>query len=466
MKFKIIYENKINYKFSDDVYLINKILNKYNKKCYAVGGCVRDLFLNKTPHDIDLTTNANPDEIEDIFQKEGYKTIPSGKEFGTISVIVNKEVYEITTFRKEGNYSNNRKPDQIEFISDIKEDLSRRDFTWNAMAIDLTTNELFDPFGGVSDLENHILKTVGDPNDRFSEDYLRMLRAVRFATKFNFKLDDKIKDSMQKLKNGITSLSMERVQKELSNILLTNKPSIGFEIMKETGILKIILPEVDILDSVEQNNKYHTKNVFYHTMDVIDGSKNDLIIRLAALLHDTGKEKAKTTTEKDGVKKDSFIGHEIESAIIARNVMKRLKYSNNVVEKVVKLIELHQVELMPKNVKMKRFLNKVGDDVHNWEELRRADIKAHNPEVVGGHLEHLDKLKSFYNNILDNKHPYAKSHLAINGNDIQKILNIKPGKIINNFLDELLLIVMEHPEFNNKEYLTNWLVKNKERKII
>lgn len=436
-----------------------QILNEAGHEAYLVGGCVRDIMLGKTPKDWDIATDAEPQEVIKIFEDENMRVIPTGEKFGTVTVHVDDEDFEITTYRLESDYSDARRPTAVSFSKDLKEDLSRRDLTINAMAFDPLTGELVDLFGGQEDLEKGVIKAVGRAEERFHEDALRLMRAVRFASRYGFILDEDTKKAIKRNAERLRYVSAERIRDEIEGILMTDKPSIGIELLHELGLLKIAIPEVDILASVPQQSPWHHKDVFGHTMDVVDASPPKLDIRWATLLHDTGKEKARV---RDEAGRDRFIGHDLISGEIADKVLRRLKLKNHDIDKIVKLIKLHQAEPKKRN-KLKNFIRYLGvENLEDWKAMRLADITSHKPEKVeAGMAIHGERIKEL-DDILAKKEPYMISQLDINGNELQEV-GITKGPLIGKVLKGLLDLVIMHPEKNQKNILLTWAKNNWKR---
>lgn len=331
---------------------------KNNYEAFMVGGCVRDCLLGLTPKDYDITTSALPNITESLFKK----TVPTGIQHGTITVILNNENLEVTTYRTEGNYIDNRHPESVEFVSNIKEDLSRRDFTVNALAYNNKVG-LLDYFNGIEDINNKIIKAVGNPNKRFQEDALRMLRAIRFSCQLGFEIEEETYSAIKTNYKLIKNISLERVRDELCKILISNNPCQGVNMLKDTGILQIIIPEINSLVGYTPRCNNHNRDVFNHTLDVISNtSSNDLILRLSALFHDVGKL---NTLKELPNGHCYFPGHAQEGAVICKPILSRLKFDNNTIDKVSKIIYDHlvlDVNYMPTDGEIKRLLRRVGPE--------------------------------------------------------------------------------------------------------
>ena len=436
---------------------VMSILNENGYEAYLVGGAVRSFLMGKEIQDYDITTNASADQIEKIFEK----SIPTGKEFGTITVLFNSEEYEITTYRVDGNYSDGRHPDNVIFTRDLKEDLSRRDFTINAMCCD-KEGELIDYFKGYEDLENKVIRAIGEPDKRFNEDALRMLRAVRFMCQLDFSIEDSTYSSIKENYKLTEKVSVERINQEFTKILLSPVPSKGVRTLIDTGLMDYIVPEYYETVGFEQHNPHHDKDVFDHSMEVLDNIEPVLNLRLAAFFHDICKPKCFTRSE-DG--RGHFYGHHIESAKLTQDIMKRLRYSNDLIEDVCTLIRYHylkEIEIGEKAVK--RFINNVGAErLEDLFKLNIADLSG-KPKKVGDKngYEKVETLRRKSREILDRKEPLSVKDLAVNGKDLIE-LGLKPGKEIGDLLDQLLEIVLDKPEENTKERLLSIIkeIKNK-----
>ena len=417
------------------------LLESNGYDAYVVGGYLRDVLLDRKSHDIDICTDALPKEIMDVFKNE-YKVIETGVKYGTVTVIIDHVPIEITTFRSEQDYVDGRRPQTIKFEKNIKQDLSRRDFTINAMAYN-DKDGLIDLFGGKKDLEDKIIRCVGNPRQRFQEDKLRMLRAVRFASTFKFRIEDDTLEAINEYSRDINEISTERINVELSKMLLVQKPSKAMMLLKNTGLLKNILPVIDDMYGFSQQNPYHEKDLFFHTMDVLDNVREDIILRLAALFHDTGKLYTKTVDENNI---GHFYSHSEVSFDIARDYLKKLRYSNNIVELVSLLCKKHMIDTRNISKKgIRKLISIFGkENIHYLVELQRADAES---TTLGGD----DTLKNKVDEVLADEDVFCLKDMDIDGNDI-KNLGYK-GKEIGYILKYLFDRVMEDTSINEKAKL-------------
>ena len=432
--------------------IINKLEdNGFN--AYIVGGSVRDILLRIIPKDYDITTDATPSQILQVFKE--YKTLEVGKKFGTVVVIQEEGNIEVTTFRSDGNYLDGRRPEEVYFSKNLLDDLSRRDFTINAMAYNKNIG-LIDYFNGKEDLEKKSIRAVGNPKDRLKEDILRIMRAIRFATELDFSIEEKTYEACKEYGKLISNISMERIQSELFKILLSEKPSYGIRLLKEVGILELVFPEMMKAVGFNQLNPHHDKDVFEHILCVLDKVEPIIHLRLAALLHDIGKPYT-LTVDENGI--GHFYDHEKIGAKMAKEILQRWKVSNETIEKVCILIYKHMTQHANMKEKgLKRLIAYVGkDEIFTLFKLQKADRSCSNEEAdIADIQEQEEKVK----NILENNEVYEKKQLVIDGNDVIE-LGYKEGKKIGEILDYLLERVLENPELNEKEKLIK-LIKDKE----
>lgn len=431
-----------------EVKFILNTLSNNGYEAYIVGGCVRDSILNKEPKDWDITTKAKPEEVIKLFDK----VILTGLKHGTVTVVINNEGYEVTTYRRDGEYEDNRRPKEVKFVSSLKEDLARRDFTINAMAFN-EQRGLVDYFHGVRDLQDKIIKTVGVPEERLNEDALRMLRAVRFSAQLDFNIDKNLLGAIKKLAINIKNISKERIREEFNKILLNNPRKI--DILKDCEILELIIPEIKNIYDFNQNNPYHIYDLYNHSIKSTEVIEEKLHLRLTMLLHDLGKVKTKTTDEK-GI--SHYYNHSIESLELAKGILKELKYDNEAINKVLILIQYHDRALKSK-LSVKRLLNKIGEEAfRDLIKVQKSDILAQNPVYIKERLLNIISIESELDLILDQNECFSLKDLKINGKDLIEI-GFNKGKEIGEILNYLLEKVIENPELNKKEELINETVK-------
>jgi len=425
----------------DVKFIINTLINN-GYEAYIVGGCVRDSILQKKPKDWDITTKANPNKVMKLFDK----VVLTGLKHGTVTVMINNEGYEVTTYRTDGVYEDNRHPKEVQFVSCLKEDLARRDFTINAMAYN-EKEGLVDYFGGMQDLNNKIIKTVGEPKKRFNEDALRMLRAIRFSAQLNFKIDENVLYMIKELKYNIKNISKERIREEFNKTILSNPRKI--EILKACGILSYIIPGINESYGFNQNNPYHIYDLYEHTIVATEAIESILHLRLTMLLHDLGKTKTKTTDE-NGI--SHYYAHPKESVKMAEHILKDLKYDNNIINKVLTLIQYHDCTLESKLL-VKRMLNKIGEErLRDLIKVQRADALAQNPLYAKERLLNLISVESKLDLILAKNECFNLRDLRINGGDLINLGFIK-GKEIGDTLQYLLELVIENPNLNEIDEL-------------
>ena len=431
------------------------ILNKLNEEgfdAYIVGGCVRDKLLGLHPHDYDITTSAKPNEIKRVFKD--FKTILIGEEFGTVGVLINETLYEVTTFRIDGKYLNFRKPENVTFSKSLREDLKRRDFTINAMAMD-SSGELYDPFGGKKDLDDKVLRAVGSPHERIKEDAIRILRAIRFAGRFDFYIEDELFDAISFERKLLKRISPERIFDEFSKMITSERPSYYLLLMDETGVLDVIFPELKRTVGFSQFSPYHDKTLFDHLVCVMDEVKPDLALRLAALFHDISKVDTLSIGE-DG--RGHFYGHEVLGADLVSEILKRYRVSNKIIDKVKILILDHmKVHSEMTDKALRRQIKRVGrDNVLDLYDLLIADCRC---TRIDRDASFIIKRKNRVKELLDEKEMKTEKFLEINGNDI-KALGFKEGKIIGKILKDLENLVLDDTEKNKRDYLIDYIDKN------
>ncbi|HOQ15676.1 MAG TPA: HD domain-containing protein [Candidatus Paceibacterota bacterium] len=445
-----------------EVLTIIQQLQKNNFEAYLVGGCVRDLLLKKEPKDWDIATQAKPEEIQRIFPESIYENA-----FGTVGIKTSSEqenlkIIEATTFRKEGKYTDKRHPDYVVFAETIEEDLSRRDFTINALALKIDFQEnlknrfrIIDPFNGQKDLRDKIIRTVGNPEERFQEDALRLMRAIRLAVELNFKIEEKTFSAIQKMASLLQQIAPERIRDEFVKIILTPLAAEGILLLHEANLLKQFLPELEEGVGVGQN-KHHVYSVFEHlwrSLDYAARNNYSLEVRLAALFHDLGKPRTK---EGEGPN-STFYNHEMESTKMVYNLMARLRFDKKTIKKVIKLVRYHGFVYDPEittDSSIRRLILKVGkENIFELAKLREADrIGSGCPKAKPFRLRHfLFRVEKILKEMAGEQ-PSLKM-LKINGNEIMKITNLQPGPKVGAILNILLEEILDDPLKNEKKYL-------------
>lgn len=428
----------------EKVNFIINTLKEHGFEGYAVGGCVRDTMLGRIPQDWDITTSARPEQVKEIFKH----TIDTGIQHGTVTIMLEHEGFEVTTYRIDGEYEDARHPKEVQFTSNLLEDLKRRDFTINAMAYN-EDEGLVDAFDGRLDLERGVVRCVGDPKERFSEDALRMLRAVRFAGQLGFEIDEATKQAISELAPTIAKVSAERIQVELVKLMISKHPE-QIKTAYETGLTKVFMPEFDAMMETEQNHPHHCYSVGEHTIMALKIAPQDKVLRLTMLFHDIAKPLCKTTDE-EGI--DHFYGHPNKSCELAHNILRRLKFDNDTTKRVCALVKLHDQMPQMEMIYVRRALHKNG--VEQYPALFRvkyADIMAQSEYKRDEKLAQLKQYELLYESILKEKQCLSIKELAVTGSDLIA-LGMQPGKNIGETLNQLLELVLEHPEWNTKEKL-------------
>lgn len=433
--------------------IISSIISQLEKKgfnAHIVGGCVRDFLIGQDPNDWDIATNASPEEIQKIFPNNFYENDFLTVTIQTKSKDANFKEIEITTYRFETTYSDKRHPDNVKIAKTLEQDLSRRDFTINAIAMDAKGN-IIDPFCGQKDVENKLVKAVGKAKERFSEDALRMMRAVRFATVLGFDIESKTQKAIIKNSSLLKHVSQERIRDELMKIIMSKRAADGIELLRELELLKYIIPELEEGYKVKQN-KHHTLGCYAHNIESLrfTAEKNfNKFVRLAALLHDVGKPRTKRGQGENA----TFYGHEVVGARMSREILERLKFSKKEIQKIVKLVRYHLFYYHPDEVgdaSVRKLTRNVGiEDMPDLIKVRMADrIGSGCPKAKPYKLRHLE-----YAIEKISKDPISVKMLRVSGNDIIKQLEIKPGPKIGYILNILLGYVLEDPKKNKKKFL-------------
>ena len=468
---EIILERIRNVEITAGARSIIQTLQSHGYEAFMVGGFVRDVILGATPKDEDITTNATPDVVMKIFSANDQIIIPSGIEYGTVTVMDSNlnDGYEVTTYRSDATSSDQRHPDSVSFVSSLREDMARRDFTMNALALDLNDNPptLIDYFGGVNDMKQGVIRAVGDPERRISEDALRMLRAVRFSAQKSMKIDTDLAATIRKHSSEIERCSRERIGAEISKILLSNNPAKGIRYLHDLGLLSTIAPEADRMYDVPQNNPWHLYDVGIHSEVAIENVPENLELRLAAWLHDVGKPNTKTTDER-GV--DHFYGHPEQSAKLAKDILVNLRFGNETIKNVCQLITLHDIPVSPTEEWVIRFIehnqNITPAQFDQLITLKKADSLAQNLELTTTKISDLETAQTIYHEII-NTRPYRIRDLALNGSDIMAIDTtrrgdkvILRGPAVGIALDHMLSYCLRHPGCNNPTDLTDFVRAN------
>ena len=443
---------------------IASIFNAGGKEIYLVGGAVRDILRGEKIHDWDLATNAVPEEVTEIMKRSGAKVIPTGIKHGTVTIIYKKRSAEITTFRTESDYTDGRRPDKVSFTADIEDDLSRRDFTMNAVALRLPEGKLIDPFCGEKDIKAKIIRCVGNAADRFNEDGLRPLRAVRFASQLGFLIEKNTLDAVRGVLSVCEKVSMERVRDEIDKIINSPVPSIGFKLMEQTGLLELFLNELAVCRGVEQKG-FHQFDVLDHSLYACDFAVKKSYsheVRLASLFHDIGKPSTRNI-DKTGVY--TFYRHEETSAFLCRQILNRLRYPNAVIDKTCHLINEHMFHYTEDwtDAAVRRFIARAGEEnIESVYDLRRCDIYAFSCKE--SEFSSLNQFIKRIKEVLAAGRAFSLKDLAVSGNDLMQI-GIEPGKIMGIILKELMETVLDDPAQNSREILLEIARKiHKERK--
>ncbi len=435
------------------------ILMNAGFEAYAVGGCVRDLLLERKPDDWDITTNARPEQVKKLFKR----TVDTGIKHGTVTVLMGGESFEVTTYRIDGEYEDSRHPKEVTYTSDLIEDLKRRDFTINAMAYN-SRDGLIDAFGGTKDLEGKIIRAVGDAKERFGEDALRILRAFRFSAQLGFTIEEETLSAAGALADTLQKISAERIRTEFTKLIISKHPE-RLRDLYQAGITAVILPEFDVCMETEQKSKHHLYTVGEHTIHalMVNARYTDLAttepligkyICYALLFHDFGKPQVMTEDDK-GYR--HFKGHAEVSEKMARDILRRLKMDNDTISQVAALVKYHDYrpEATPKSVR--KAIHKVGEDTFRMLfSVKMADTLAQSQYKRQEKLDYEKKMMDLYVEIIRKKDCVSLKDLAVNGNDLIRA-GIKPGKEIGEKLNELLELVLEDPECNTKEYLLSKL---------
>lgn len=431
-------------KIPEKAEIILHTLEEAGYEAYVVGGCVRDSILGRSPDDWDITTSAKPEEVKALFRR----TVDTGLIHGTVTVMLDKEGFEVTTYRVDGEYEDGRHPKEVSFTASLEEDLKRRDFTMNAMAYN-PKRGLVDLFGGVQDMENRIVRCVGNPMERFTEDALRILRAVRFSAQLGFSIEGETLKAISALAPNLKYVSAERIQVELLKLLVSPHPDY-LRTAYEAGITKEILPEFDRCMETEQNTPHHCYTVGEHTLQSLLNIRADKVLRFTMLLHDFGKPSVKRTDENG---RDHFKTHGPEGEKMAVSILRRLKMDNDTIRKVRSLIKWHDFRPKGDAVSVRKAISMIGEELFPlYLEVQRADILAQSLYKREEKLKRLSSVKALYKEIMDRGECISLKTMALTGRDLIDA-GYAPGKELGEILERLLAHVLENPEDNKKEIL-------------
>lgn len=425
-------------------------------EAYVVGGCVRDSILGREPQDWDITTSAKPEQVKALFPR----TIDTGLQHGTVTVMQDREGFEVTTYRIDGKYEDSRHPCEVIFTPDLEEDLKRRDFTINAMAYSEKAG-LVDLFGGMEDMRRGIVRCVGDPLERFGEDALRILRAVRFSAQLGYDIDGDTKEGIRKLAPSLQKISAERIQAELVKLITSDHPD-DLRTAWKLGVTKVFFPEFDVAMETEQNHPHHRYTVGEHTLQSLKYVKPEKKLRLAMLLHDIGKP---CTLERDEDGVTHFHGHPAVGEKIAEDFLRRLKFDNDTIHEVCKLVLYHDYGngVEPDMRSVRRAVNRIGEDAFPaLFEIKRADVLAQSDYMRQEKLELIHRWQELYRRVREQNQCVSLKDLAVNGSDLIHA-GWKPGKELGMVLQKLLDLVLEEPRCNTAEILLAEAEKYKEK---
>lgn len=435
----------------NDVENVINILSSNGHKAYVVGGCVRDSLMGREPDDWDVTTDASPKELKKIFAS--FRTVDTGIDHGTVLVVSGKTPVEVTTCRIDGEYTDNRHPDSVTFTSNIEDDLARRDFTMNAMAYN-HEDGIIDPFRGRDDIENKIIRCVGEPDKRFNEDGLRIMRAVRFSSVLGFTIEEKTAESIIKNENLLGAIAAERLSKELMKLLCGENV---FEVLtKFRSVIGVFIPELKLEFDFKQYGKKHAYDVWMHTVHTVNNIEANPVLRLTMLLHDTGKIATHAIDENGN---STFRNHAAVGGVIAENILRRLKFSKEYINTVSYLVSIHDKEVPETRIQVKEYIRELGEKNYiRLMKIRRADKSG----LSKGYRDIADKLVfaySTFDEVMNNNEPYSIKQLAVDGNDLKKFV---PANDIGDTLNFLIETVIKHPENNEKEILIDIVKKSRQ----
>lgn len=425
------------------------VLSDSGFEAYVVGGCVRDSLLGLTPKDWDICTAATPQEVESCFRD--YRIIETGLKHGTVTIVMNDGQYEVTTFRTDGVYSDNRRPDTVSFVKDIREDLSRRDFTVNAMAYNHSVG-VVDLFGGQEHLASGVISCVGNSDDRFNEDALRIMRALRFASVYNFRIADETSDAIHKNTGLLNNIAVERINTELCRFLCGQ--GVLELLLGYSDVITTIIPELKPCVGFEQNNRYHQYTVYDHIAHAVSNyNGTDIAVKVALLLHDIGKPTCYTEDENGG----HFYGHGVPSSDISKEVVERLRFDNRTQRDVVELVLYHDAVIEPTVKTVRRWLNKIGEiQLSRLLDIRMADILAHAEGTQQSRIDRCDAVREIATEIVAEAQCFSLKDLAVNGRDLMAI-GIPEGKEIGVLLNKILSLVIDGELPNERDEIIKYI---------
>lgn len=438
--------NKVKISIPPKAEYIIKTITDAGFEAYVVGGCVRDSILGREPEDWDITTSAKPQQVKALFPR----TIDTGIQHGTVTVMLDKEGFEITTYRIDGKYEDSRHPKEVTFTPNLTEDLRRRDFTINAMAYNNEAG-LVDVFGGLEDIDNKVIRCVGNARERFGEDALRIMRAIRFSAQLGYTIEEETCEAIRELAPTLEAISAERIRVELEKLLVSPNPDY-LRYAYEMGITKVILPEFDACMETPQKHPHHMYGVGEHILRSLDKVEPDRILRLTMLFHDIGKA-ATISVDEDGI--NHFYEHHVVGEEMTRGILRRLRFDNDTIHKVCKLVMYHDYgnSVVPDMRIVRRAINRVGEEMFPFLfPVKRADVLAQSDYMRQEKLDSIDQWEQIYHKVMDEKQCVSLKDLAVTGKDLIAE-GYKPGPELGQMLNELLLLVLENPECNTKEYL-------------
>lgn len=430
------------------------ILENAGYEAYVVGGCVRDSILGRKPDDWDITTSAKPEQVKELF----HRTVDTGLQHGTVTVLMEKEGYEVTTYRVDGEYEDGRHPKEVTFTVSLEEDLKRRDFTINAMAYN-PSGGLVDLFGGLEDIDRKIIRCVGDPLERFTEDALRIMRAVRFSAQLGFSIEEETRKALKVLAPNLKHVSAERIQVELVKLLMSPHPDY-LRTAYEAGITAEFLPEFDACMETPQNTPHHCYTVGEHILHSLCYVRADRVLRITMLLHDIGKPAVRKTDENG---RDHFKTHGNAGEKMAGQILRRLKFDNDTIRKVTRLVKWHDDRPEGTLKSVRRAVNRIGEDLFPlYLEVQQADMLAQSLYRRSEKQARLDSVRDAYRQIIEEKQCVSLKTLAVTGRDLIEN-GYRPGREIGEKLEKLLNLVLEDPEKNQKEILLEIIRKDQEK---